>query len=164
MFELKILDMKNDDIPQVLAIEREAFPDPWTKIIFVQELSHVSSRCIVARDVRNDRIMGYGCFRWYDAHADIMNLAVRRDSRRKNIGEQLLTYIKKDLCERSVSRVFLEVRADNIPALALYKKHGFIVNRIKKKYYKVNAGDAVEMLFQLGSDLQLTIKKEKLTC
>ena len=45
------------DLPQVIAIERRAFPTPWSLAMFVLELSKPSGICLAAR--RDGRMCGY---------------------------------------------------------------------------------------------------------
>ena len=81
------------DLPQVIAIERRAFPTPWSLAMFVLELSKPSSVCLAAVEEtgsRNGRLLGYLiCSRYADAW-HLMNVAVDIPQRRRGIGTMLL--------------------------------------------------------------------------
>ena len=62
------------DLPQVIAIERRAFPTPWSLAMFVLELSKPSGICLAAR--RDGRLTGYLVCSRYDTVWHIMNVAV----------------------------------------------------------------------------------------
>ena len=41
--------MNKTDLPEILAIERESFPSPWTEGMFTRELESTHSVCLAAR-------------------------------------------------------------------------------------------------------------------
>ena len=76
------------DLPQVIAIERRAFPTPWSLAMFVLELSKPSGICLAAIEER--RIVGYLiCSRYADVW-HLMNIAVDPPVRRRGIATALL--------------------------------------------------------------------------
>src|ERR1700759_1992062 len=77
------------DLPQVIAIERRAFPTPWSLAMFVLELSKPSGLCLVA--TRSQRIVGYMVCSRYDTVGHVMTIAVDPDLRRQGIGRALLS-------------------------------------------------------------------------
>ncbi len=68
------------DLPQVVAIERRAFPTPWSLAMFVLELSKPSGVCLAA--FMEGRLAGYLVCSRYDTVWHIMNVAVDPDRRR----------------------------------------------------------------------------------
>src|SRR4051794_30820711 len=119
---LTIRRLAYSDLPQVIAIERRAFPTPWSLAMFVLELSKPSGICLAA--ARDERLVGYCICSRYDKVWHIMNVAVDPTERRRGVA--------KDLLERLFARVndpeaqfTLEVRVSNAPAIALYENYGF---------------------------------------
>jgi ribosomal-protein-alanine N-acetyltransferase len=78
--------------------------------------------------------------------AEILNIAVHRDFRRKGVASALLLAALDTFSRSAVSAVFLELRESNLPAYTLYQSHGFTVSGRRKLYYTDPAEDAVCML------------------
>jgi ribosomal-protein-alanine N-acetyltransferase len=77
--------------------------------------------------------------------AEILNLAVVKESRRKGEGGALLEAALEEFRARAVSRVFLEVRDSNAAALAFYAKHGFSKIGRREGYYREPFESAIVM-------------------
>ena len=75
--------------------------------------------------------------------ADILDVVVDSNYRRKRIATNLLDYFISDL-DKKVQLITLEVRVNNEAAIELYSKFGFEIVNIRKKYYK-NGDDAYLM-------------------
>ena len=71
------------DLPQVVAIERRAFPTPWSLAMFVLELSKPSGICLGA--AVEGELVGYLICSRYDTVWHVMNVAVDPDRRRRGI-------------------------------------------------------------------------------
>ncbi len=134
------------DLPQVIAIERRAFPTPWSLAMFVLELSKPSSVCLAAvqpNGSRGGRLLGYViCSRYADVW-HLMNIAVDPPERRRGIGTALL----ERLIERAgpEDSYTLEVRPSNPSAIALYERFGFRTAGTRPRYYQDTGEDAVIM-------------------
>ncbi len=129
------------DLPQVIAIERRAFPTPWSLGMFVLELSKPSGICLAA--VSDGQLVGYlVCARYADVW-HLMNIAVDPPSRRQGVATALL--------EQMVQRAghdasyTLEVRPSNATAIALYERFGFRSSGTRRRYYHDTGEDAVIM-------------------
>jgi len=77
--------------------------------------------------------------------AHIATIAVHPDFRRRGIGEQVLLHALMAVQDEGARRAFLEVRAGNAAAQAMYVKYGFIVDGRRPKYYRDNDEDAILM-------------------
>jgi ribosomal-protein-alanine N-acetyltransferase len=131
------------DLPQVIAIERRAFPTPWSLAMFVLELSKPSGICLAALDDEG-AIVGYCICSRYDTVWHIMNVAVAPERRRAGIATELLATLFARVDEAE-PRFTLEVRASNAGAIALYERHGFRGAGLRRRYYQDNGEDAVIM-------------------
>jgi ribosomal-protein-alanine N-acetyltransferase len=67
---------------------------------------------------------------------EILNLAVRRQNRRRGEGHGLLSAILEQLHRRGVNKVFLEVRESNEVGIAFYEKMGFAETGRRPGYYR----------------------------
>jgi ribosomal-protein-alanine N-acetyltransferase len=81
--------------------------------------------------------------------AEILNIAVHRDFRRKGVASALLLAALTEFRSSAIARVFLELRESNLPALTLYNRHGFLPSGRRKAYYHFPAEDAVCMVRKL---------------
>jgi [ribosomal protein S18]-alanine N-acetyltransferase len=134
------------DLPQVIAIERRAFPTPWSLAMFVLELSKPSSICLAAVEPARTRpanLLGYViCSRYADVW-HVMNIAVDPPKRRQGIATALLEgVIERAGPEESFT---LEVRPSNPGAIALYERFGFRTAGTRPRYYHDTGEDAVIM-------------------
>jgi ribosomal-protein-alanine N-acetyltransferase len=139
---LEIRRLSYADLPQVIAIERRAFPTPWSLAMFVLELSKPSGICLAA--LRDDRIVGYLICSRYDTVWHVMNVAVDDRLRRERIATSLLTRLF-ERADTPGEQYTLEVRTSNAPAIALYERFGFRSAGLRRGYYHDNKEDAVIM-------------------
>jgi ribosomal-protein-alanine N-acetyltransferase len=129
------------DLPQVIAIERRAFPTPWSLAMFVLELSKPSGVCVAA--VEEGRVAGYLICARYDQVWHLMNIAVDPPARRRGIATALLSeMIRRAGPDRQYT---LEVRTSNAPAIALYERFGFRSAGTRPRYYHDTGEDALIM-------------------
>jgi [ribosomal protein S18]-alanine N-acetyltransferase len=142
---LEIRRLTYADLPQVIALERRAFPTPWSLAMFVLELSKPSGICLAA--MRDGRLAGYLICSRYDRVWHIMNVAVDPDHRRQGLATALLNRLLERVADGgdTEARFTLEVRRSNAPALELYERFGFKVAGLRRRYYQDNGEDAFVM-------------------
>jgi ribosomal-protein-alanine N-acetyltransferase len=140
--ELEIRRLSYADLPQVVAIERRAFPTPWSLAMFVLELSKPSGICLAA--LREDRIVGYLVCSRYDTVWHLMNVAVDDRLRRRGIATALIERLF-ELADGPGEQYTLEVRLSNGPAIDLYERFGFRGAGRRRGYYHDNREDALIM-------------------
>ena len=78
--------------------------------------------------------------------AEIVNVVVDPAARRQGTGRQLLCAALALLREREVKRCYLEVRASNHAARALYSEQGFVQTGRRAAYYRSASGAAEDAL------------------
>ena len=138
---ITIRSLGYSDLPQVISIERRAFPTPWSLAMFVLELSKPSGVCLAAIEER--RIVAYLiCSRYADVW-HLMNIAVDPPARRRGIATTLLDEMIAR-AGRDASYT-LEVRPSNSSAIALYERFGFRSAGTRRRYYQDTGEDAVIM-------------------
>jgi ribosomal-protein-alanine N-acetyltransferase len=131
------------DLPAVVAIERRAFPAPWSLAMFVLELSRPGGVCLVATDAE-ERIAGYLVCSRYDTVWHLMDIATDPDRRRQGVAGALISALLDRLPTRD-EQVTLEVRRSNAGAIALYEGFGFKSAGVRRRYYQDNGEDALIM-------------------
>ena len=94
----------------------------------------------------DSQVVGFVASRQAADQAEILNLAVHRDFRRKGVASALLLAALDTFSRSGVSAVFLEFRESNLPARTLYQCHGFVTSGRRKSYYANPTEDAVCML------------------
>jgi ribosomal-protein-alanine N-acetyltransferase len=146
---LEIQPMRREDLPEVLTIEVASFPLPWTKEMFENELARRDlSEALVARlpDAGTPPpIVGYICGWVVGEELHINNIAVNPRWRRRGFAAALLTAALDRGRMRGARCAFLEVRASNVGAQALYRRYGFEPAGIRRGYYSHPVEDAVIM-------------------
>jgi [ribosomal protein S18]-alanine N-acetyltransferase len=133
------------DLPQVIAIERRAFPTPWSLAMFVLELSKPSSVCLAAVDVAADgeALVGYLICSRYAEVWHLMNIAVEPRAVRRGIGTALMARLLETAGPDDAYT--LEVRPSNPAAIALYERFGFVAAGTRPRYYADTGEDALVM-------------------
>jgi len=140
--DLEIRRLTYADLPQVIAIERRAFPTPWSLAMFVLELSKPMGICLAAW--RSGRLTGYLICSRYDTVWHVMNVAVDPDRRRTRIATTLLDDLLGRVADKD-ARYTLEVRTSNASAISLYEGFGFRSAGLRRRYYSDNGEDALIM-------------------
>jgi ribosomal-protein-alanine N-acetyltransferase len=139
---LEIRRLNYADLPQVIAVERRAFPTPWSLAMFVLELSKPSGICLAA--TLDERIVGYLVCSRYDTVWHLMNVAVDPALRRQGIATALIERLF-ELADEPSEQYTLEVRTSNGPAIKLYERFGFRSAGRRRAYYHDNREDALIM-------------------
>jgi ribosomal-protein-alanine N-acetyltransferase len=141
-------NMKEEDIPQIVAIEESSFATPWTAEAFERELNMNEYAHYVVMETE-EGILGY-CGLWIildESH--ITNIAILPQYRGQRLGEALLQEIINKARDLGANTMTLEVRVSNEVAKKLYRRHGFQNGGIRKRYYTDNYEDGLVMWVNL---------------
>lgn len=140
--ELEIRQLGYADLPAVIAVERRAFPAPWSLAMFVLELSKPSSVCLGASE--GGELIGYLICSRYHTVWHLMNVAVDVDRRRLGVASALIECLFEETAGKG-NRYTLEVRVSNREAIAMYESFGFRSAGVRRRYYHDNNEDALIM-------------------
>ncbi len=136
------------DLPQVIAIERRAFPTPWSLAMFVLELSKPSGICLAAWGSSDagakQRLCGYLVCSRYDTVWHLMNVSVDPDLRRRGIATTLIEALLARV-DDPLAQYTLEVRPSNAGAIDMYQRFAFMTAGMRRRYYQDNGEDALIM-------------------
>ena len=146
--------MNNTDLPEVLDIERESFPSPWTEGMFTRELNSTHSVCLAARVNIEEKIVivAYIIFWLVANEVHLHNLAVKKEYRRQGLAFKLMETMTEIAGENEITDQTLEVRKSNTEAIKLYQKCGFVVKGIRPLYYTDTHEDALIMWADLEAE------------
>ena len=129
---MKLREMTENDLPQVLELQRELAFQDWNEKQFLSEIRASYAYCVICED--DGKLLGYAIFHLLGPDSELLSIATRTSEQRKGIGSQLLKAGLDKLTE-SGDQCFLEVRDGNAKARAFYEKHGFKLYSVRKKYY-----------------------------
>lgn len=131
------------DLPTIVAIERASFADPWSEASF---RSMIANPQVLAHVVERDAaVVGYSIAWMVRDEAELVNLAIASKARQQGLGGSLLDHLLAEIATRGGATVYLEVRAGNVAAQALYASRGFVVSGRRAAYYHSPDEDAVVM-------------------
>lgn len=133
---MNIVNAKNEHIAWIAAAEARIFSDAWSEAALSSHLSLSTSRALLAVG-EDGEALGYllGCV--IAPEGEVYRIATLPEHRRRGVGDALLSAFLGETEE-----CFLEVRASNAPAIALYERHGFALIDRRKNYYKNPTEDA----------------------
>ena len=141
---MTIREMSASDVDAVAALEAEIFSMPWSAQWFADTLCREDVLFLVACE--EETLLGYvGVYCTAD-EGEITNVAVVQSARNRGIGRELLLEMIKRIEQRGISRLVLEVRVSNDPAIRLYEKQGFAVMGKRKNFYEKPTEDAYVMV------------------
>jgi len=144
-------DMRREDLPAVLDIERRSFAQPWSRAFFEKELATPFARLVVVVEgaVPRPQVIGYTC-RWrVTDEVHLLNVAVHPERRGLGHGRALVAGVVGEAEAARARVVYLEVRAGNVIARRLYRQLGFKDLGVRRGYYGPGQ-DAIVMELRLG--------------
>lgn len=162
--KVTIRRMVLQDVPAVHALDVQSFALPWSERSFRYEVAdNDRARNWVAEVVEQGQPVLAGMLvLWLildEAH--IATLAVRQDLRRRGIARLLLQTALGIAWQEGARRAFLEVRAGNQPALAMYRQLGFTETGLRRNYYHDNNEDAILMTLENMDSLASLNRSER---
>lgn len=132
-----------EDLAAVLAVERASFgPAAWTETMFQAEFEREGGVFLVLE--RDGAVVGHAVGRLVIDEAEVLELAVHPGLRRLGLGALLLRTLEDALAAAGAATIWLEVRADNAAAKALYTGAGYAKTGLRRRYYP-DGQDAVLM-------------------
>ena len=138
--------MRAQDVEEVVAIENDAYPFPWTRGNFLDSLaSRYDAWTLRESDAR---LAGYFLLMHAVDETHLLNITVRPDLHGRGFGRLLLNKVIQLAHDAQMHSVLLEVRPSNEHALAVYRHCGFTQIGIRKSYYPAGGAsreDAIVM-------------------
>lgn len=143
---MKVRHSEPQDIPAIRAIYAEPTVQASTLQLPYPSLELWENRLVNPNlnfhslvAVSDERVLGHLGIHIFEAprrrHAANIGLGVSESARRRGVASALLD-AAIDLCERwaGIRRIELETYTDNIPAIALFKSKGFVVEGTARGY------------------------------
>lgn len=142
--DIVIRGMDEEDIDEIVEIEKECFPTPWSRDAFLTEIRENNLAVYLVAELYG-RVVGYGGMWLVLNEGHITNIAVKKDFRGLGIGDKILENLIYYCASKGVHNMTLEVRKSNIIAQNLYKKYKFVEYGLRPRYYSDNNEDALIM-------------------
>lgn len=141
----QLTTLSDNDLENLYQLEQQLFPDDSWDIsalqdLFAQDYNHF----FVVKEL--ETIIGYCIVQVMFDTAEILRIGVGQGYQGKGFAKNLLNIVVIFLINLSVEKLLLEVRADNILAIALYKNFGFEQISIRKNYYRLQNGLTIDAL------------------
>ncbi|MEB3011974.1 ribosomal protein S18-alanine N-acetyltransferase [Parvimonas sp. D2] len=133
---------ENKDVFDILSLDNENFSNNFDEAFYLEYIQN--QRVIVAEKEKN--VIGYILFNQILDEAEIYKIVVSKDFRKKQIAFKIMEFFQDELKKNDVKKIFLEVRKNNILAINLYKKCGFIEIREIVDYYSNPKENGIMML------------------
>jgi ribosomal-protein-alanine N-acetyltransferase len=136
MLSLRKMDYR--DVDEVMRIEKSIYPYPWSAGNFIDSLDS-GYVCMVAE--LDDALVGYAVLMPSVGEAHLLTIGIAAEHQRKGMGEEVLGRMTAMARDFGISRIILEVRPSNVPALSLYRKCGFRQIGLRRGYYPADNGE-----------------------
>lgn len=140
---MELRKMKPEDAWEVSCIEKKVFSLPWSEKSFYDAAGKEENVYVVAEE--DGKIAGYAGAWGVFGEADITNVCVSPEFRRRGIGNELLQFLIRQGREKEIDAFFLEVRESNEAAIALYEKNGFKKIGLRKNFYEKPVENGIVM-------------------
>ncbi len=143
-----VKEAEESHIPDIARLEREIFPDAWSRESLTETLRQPHARIFGAW--QGGRLAGYLILYHVLDEGEIARIAVARRYRRQGAALALMGRLEGFCREEGIARILLDVRESNAGALAFYRKCGFVQDGVRRGFYTAPAEDAVLMSRTLG--------------
>jgi ribosomal-protein-alanine N-acetyltransferase len=145
------------DVATLLPTEQELFgASAWSAETFWSELAQRATRSYLVAEADVDAdvdaeveagagLLGYAGLMLSGSQADVQTIAVAASAQGRGVGAVLLQALVDEALRRGAGALLLEVRADNEPAIRLYRRFGFDRLAVRRGYYQPGDVDALVM-------------------
>ena len=143
MIDIELRAAALEDVAALVSMEAVLFSDAWSASALASTLSSPFSVAFIA--YADGLAVGYWIASLLSPEGELLRIGVHPAYRRRGIGALLMEKFLQTAKERGCTDLFLEVRADNLPAASLYRHFGFSDNGLRRGYYKNPSADALLM-------------------
>jgi ribosomal-protein-alanine N-acetyltransferase len=131
-----IRSLRADRSEECAAVHAAAFAHPWPADEFAARLRSASTIGSAALDPLTNRLRGFAVSRLAADEAEILTIAVDPAWRHRGVGRDLMREHVQRAALAGAGTLFLEVDADNVPAIKLYHRFGFVKVGERAGYYR----------------------------
>ena len=141
----RYVPMMEADLREVVAIESDIYPFPWTRGNFLDSV-RAGYSVWVLRDARAV-LVAYSVMTLMIDEAHLLNLSVARHDQRRGLGWRTLEWMAEVARSYGARTMLLEARPSNVSALRMYQRYGFEQIGVRRGYYPARSSreDALVM-------------------
>jgi ribosomal-protein-alanine N-acetyltransferase len=140
------------DLPEVLQIEQQSFPEPWTEEEFLRLLK---TRCHIGIVAECDwKIVGFMIYELHMSRLDIHNFAVHPDFRRQYVGHRMVKRLIDKLSPQRRTHIRLHIRETNLEGQLFFRSQGFKALRVKRNFWESEHSTEDAYLMQYSLPLE----------
>lgn len=132
-------EMKIEDIGNILPIASASMLNPWSREMFLGEITHPKSFCFLLCQAEGNEAktpVGFICFRTIGDESELLNLSIHPQHRQRGLGKGLMSFFIAWGHRQGVKKYYLEVDPRNRPALLLYQSFNFHQIGTRKNFYQ----------------------------
>lgn len=146
----QLVPMDKSHLKEVAELDKSLFTRPWSQDSWESELYNTTVSLVVA-ETEEGHVLGYGVLGVILDEGCLEKIAVRPECQRQGIAQAILdSYLRYG--REHLAFITLEVREDNDPAIALYRKNGFADVGRRKNYYAEVHKDAILMTLEFQGE------------
>lgn len=141
-----IVAMTHDHITSIMEIDKQVYPEPWSKKLWTAELDRgTEARHYVVALENPAEILGYAGMLKTADEAHVVTVVTSPEHQGRGLGTSLMLELAQRAVRWGCTGLTLEVRASNRPAQALYRRFGMAPVGVRKNYYSPDNEDALIM-------------------
>lgn len=141
--QISVRELQACDITKVRVLDQEAFYDPWSNELWVDELNNGLATYLVLEE--GQELLGYAGYWLVAGEAQVIRVAVAKKRRNQGLGKLLTRAMIDHAWARAATSMTLEVRQGNAAAQKVYLDCGFVSAGIRPHYYADNHENALIM-------------------
>ncbi len=140
---MKFLPVKRNHLEEIIDIDQAAFPEPWSKKLWLKEINRMDRSYYVA--IEGSAVIGFGGGLLAGSDFHITTIAVKKSNHGEGVATQIMLKLLEEAITMGATDLTLEVRVGNLPAQSLYRKFGMAPAGIRRSYYQPDNEDALIM-------------------
>jgi len=138
---IEIIAMARGHIDEVMGIDLEAYPSPWSRDLWDRELTDPTRTHLVAFD--DATIVGHGGIMHVLDEVHLTTVAVTPGCQGSGVASRLILALLDSAVAAGSRAMTLEVRAADRRAQRVYSRFGFVPAGVRRGYYSDPTDDAI---------------------
>lgn len=133
---------KTEIADALFELEKACFSESWTLSALEYQVQNENS--VIILKILGEKPVGYALGTVVCGEAELYRIGIHPELRGRGLGAETLEEFLRECKRKGAEKFFLEVRSQNAPAVALYKRFGFVQIAVRKGYY----GDDDALIFE----------------
>lgn len=140
-----VVDFNEKYVDEILQIQTETNLSVWSKNDYLSEIERADSIFKIALSP-DEKVIGFALVHLLFSNSndsndsfdssEILNIAVLNSFQKKGIGQMIFDEILRELKQKNIKEIWLEVRSSNTKAITFYQRNNFEFHFERKNYYQ----------------------------